>query len=90
MTRYEEIKQSTADVLGVRVVKRVTTEKAHEAIRDLILEHEALSYQKIAEMLGCSRWLVYSTATKFGIGRPRGAGSPARRKVKADSKSERK
>ena len=81
MFRYREIKQGTADVLGVRVVRRANIEKAHAAIRDVILNNDALSYRAIAEMLGCSRWLVYSVAVEFGIRRPRGAGSPAWRKT---------
>ena len=78
MTRYKEIRQDTADVVGVKVLRRVNTERAHEAIRDLIVENPALSYTIISEMLGCSRWLVYSVAVKYGVRRPRGAGSPAR------------
>ena len=88
MARYSEIKLDTAEVVGVRVVKRRNTGKAHAAIRDLIVENESLSYSAIAEMLGCSRWLIYTTAVEFGVRRPRGAGSPARRIVKSDSKGE--
>ena len=88
MALYSEIKLDTAEVVGVRVVKRRNTRKAHAAIRDLVVEHESLSYSAIAEMLGCSRWLVYTIAVEFGVRRPRGAGSPARRIVKSDSKGE--
>ena len=88
MARYSDIKRDTAEVVGVRVVKRRNTGKAHAAIRDLIVENESLSYRAIAEMLGCSRWLVYTTAVEFGVRRSRGAGSPARRIVKSDSKGE--
>jgi hypothetical protein len=87
MGRYSEIKGETAEVVGVRVVKRKNTRKAHGAIRDLIVEHNSLSYKAIAEMLGCSRWLVYTTAVEFGIRRPRGAGSPARRRAKAKTET---
>ena len=79
MARYSDIKRDTAEVVGVRVVKRRNTRKAHAAIRDLVVEHESFSYKKIAEILGCSRWLIYTTAVEFNIRRPRGAGSPARR-----------
>jgi hypothetical protein len=80
MAQYSEIKRDTAEVVGVRVVKRRNTGKAHAAIRDLIVQHASLSYKEIAEILGCSRWLIYTTAVEFGIRRPRGAGSPARRR----------
>jgi len=90
MSRYREIKQNTADVLGVRVVKRANIEKAHAAIRDVILSNEALSYSAIANMLGCSRWLVYTIAVEFGVRRSRGAGSPARRKTKEKLQPDRK
>ena len=36
------------------------------------------SHQQIADLLGCSRWLVYTVAVEFNIRRPRGAGTPAR------------
>lgn len=88
MGRYREIKRDTAEVVGVRVVKRKNTQRAHAAIRDLIIQHESLSYKAIAQMLGVSRWLVYTVAVEFGVRRPRGAGSPARRKSKAALQSE--
>lgn len=53
--------------------------KAHEAVRDVIVANPTLSYQKIADLLGCSRWLVYTVAVEFNIRRPRGAGTAARR-----------
>lgn len=81
MGRYSEIKRASTEVVGLRVVKRGNTRKAHAAIRDLIVQHESLSYGAIAEILGCSRWLVYTTAVEFGVRRPRGAGSPARRRI---------
>ena len=79
MSTYSEIKTTTADLLGVRVIRRANTEKAHAAIRDVILENPSLRYTEIAALLDCSHWLVYTTAAKFNIRRPRGAGSPARR-----------
>jgi hypothetical protein len=84
MGRYSEIKRDTAEIVGLRVVKRRNTRKAHAAIRDLIVQHESSSYQAIAQMLGVSRWLVYTTAVEFGVRRPRGAGSPARSKNKGE------
>lgn len=78
MSRYRDIKRATADVVGVRVVKKASTARAHEAIRDLIVANPTLSYQQIAGLIGCSRWLVYRVAVEFGIRRTRGAGSPAR------------
>ncbi len=79
MSRYGEIKNATAEVVGVRVVRRTSTAKAHAAVRDFIVENPSLSYEQIANALGCSRWLIYRTAVEFGIRRPRGAGSPSRR-----------
>ncbi|HWY55864.1 MAG TPA: hypothetical protein VNZ03_15460 [Terriglobales bacterium] len=79
MSRYAEIKTATAEVVGVEIVKKASTRKAHAAIRDVIVENPSLSYQHIADLLGCSRWLVYRVAVEFGVTRPRGAGSPARR-----------
>lgn len=80
MSRYSEIKKATAEVVNVRVVKKSNIAKAHAAIRDVILASPTLSYAKIAALLGCSRWLVYRVAVEFGVRRPRGAGSPSRRK----------
>jgi hypothetical protein len=80
MSRYREIKNATAEVVGFRLVKKTSTARAHAAIRDVIVANPTLSYQQIAGLLGCSRWLVYSVAVEFNIRRPRGAGSPARRK----------
>jgi hypothetical protein len=80
MSRYSEIKRATADLVSVRVVRKSNTAKAHSAIRDVIAANPTLSYQQIAGLLGCSRWLVYRVAVEFGVRRPRGAGSPARRK----------
>jgi AraC-like DNA-binding protein len=80
MTRYRELKKATAEVVGVRLLKKASTTRAHEAIRDLIVANPALSYQQIADVLGCSRWLVSRAAIEFGVRRPRGAGSPSRRK----------
>ncbi len=82
MNSYREIKEATADVVDVRVVRKTNTEKAHAAIRDVILANPLLSYTEIASLLDCSHWLVYTTAGKFGVRRPRGAGSPARRQSK--------
>ena len=78
MSRYRDIKNATAEVVGVRLVRKTSTARAHEAIRDLILANPTLSYQQIAGLLGCSRWLVYRVAVEFGVRRLRGAGSPAR------------
>ena len=80
MSHYREIKNATAEVVGVRLVKKTSTARAHAAIRDLIAANPTLSYQQIAGLLGCSRWLVYRVAVEFGVRRPRGAGSPSRRK----------
>ena len=80
MSRYSQIKAASAEVIDVRLVKRMSTAKAHEAIRDLIVANPTRSYQQLAELLGCSRWLVYRVAVEFGVTRPRGAGSPSRRK----------
>ena len=87
MGRYSEIKQGTAEVVGVRVVKHMNTRKAHAAIRDLILQYRSLSYSKIAKLVGVSHWLVYTIAVEFGVRRPRGAGSPARRKIKTQNQN---
>jgi hypothetical protein len=80
MTRYREIKNATAEVVGVRLVKKTSTARAHAAIRDVIVANPTLSYQQIANLLGCSRWLIYRAAVEFDVRRARGAGSPARRK----------
>src|SRR5437660_989327 len=81
VSRYREIKKTTAQLVGVRIVKRASTAKAHAAIRDVIVENPTLSYQQIADMLECSRWLVYTVAVEFNVRRPRGAGTPARRQT---------
>jgi hypothetical protein len=78
MTRYKDIRKATAEVVGVRLVKKMSTVKSHEAVRDLIVANPTQSYQQLADLLGCSRWLVYRVAAEFGVRRPRGAGSPAR------------
>ena len=80
MSRYRDIKNATAEVVGVRLVRKTSTAKAHAAIRDMIVANPALSYQRIADLMGCSRWLVYKVAVEFDIRRTRGAGSSARRK----------
>jgi len=80
MTRYRDIKNATAEVVAVRLVKKASTARAHAAIRDVIVANPALTYQQIADLLGCSRWLIYRVAAEFNVRRPRGAGSPARRK----------
>jgi hypothetical protein len=80
MGRYKNIKQATAEVVGIRVLRKVSTEKAHAAIRDVIVANPNLSYQQIADMLQCSRWLIYTCATEFDVRRRRGAGSTARRR----------
>lgn len=80
MSRYGEIKSATAQVVGVRVVKRASTATAHAVIRDVIVANPTLNYQQIAGLLGCSRWLIYRVAVEFDIRRTRGAGSSPRRK----------
>ena len=80
MSRYAEIKDATAEVVGVRLVKKASTAKAHAAIRDVIVGNPGMSYQQIANLMGCSRWLIYRVAVEFDVRRPRGAGSPARRR----------
>jgi hypothetical protein len=67
-------------VVAIRLVKKTSTARAHEAIRDLIVENPTRSYQQLADLLGCSRWLIYRIAVEFGVRRARGTGSPARRK----------
>lgn len=80
MSRYRDIKSAAAELVGVRLVKKTSTARAHEAIRDLIIANPTQSYQQLADLLGCSRWLIYRIATEFNVRRPRGAGSPSRRK----------
>jgi hypothetical protein len=80
MSRYSQIKAASAEVVGVRLVKKTSTARAHEAIRDLIVENPTRSYQQLADLLGCSRWLIYQVAVEYGVRRRRGAGTPARRK----------
>lgn len=80
MSRYSEIKRATADLVNVRVVRKSNTTKAHAAIRDVIVANPTLSYQRIADLMGCSRWLVYRVAVEFGVRRTRGAGSSARQR----------
>lgn len=82
MSRYRDIKNATAEVVGVRIVKKTSTARAHEAIRDVIVDNPTLNYQQIADLLGCSRWLIYRIAAEFNVRRPRGAGSPTRRREK--------
>jgi hypothetical protein len=80
MGRYKDIKKATAEIVGIRVLRKSSTEKAHAAIRDVIVANPTLSYQQIADLLNCSRWLIYKVAVEFNVRRPRGAGSPARRR----------
>ena len=80
MSHYREIKNATAEVVGIRLVKKTSTARAHAAIKDVIVANPTLNYQQIANLLGCSRWLIYRVAVEFGAKRPRGAGSPARQK----------
>jgi hypothetical protein len=74
MSQYRKIKEATAEVVGVQVISKSSTKKAHEAIRDVIVANPALSYQQIAGLLGCSRWLVSRVAVEFDVRRPRGRG----------------
>lgn len=85
MSQYRKIKEATAEVVGVRVVRKSSTAKAHEAIRDVIVANPAMGYREIAGLLGCSRWLVYRVAAEFDVRRPRGAGAPARQPEAAKS-----
>jgi hypothetical protein len=80
MSRYAEIKRATAQVVGIRVVRKASTPTAHAAIRDVIVANPTLNYQQIADLLGCSRWLIYRVAVEFGVRRTRGASSPVQRK----------
>lgn len=52
MSRYREIKNATAEVIGVRLVKKRSTARAHEAIRDLIVANPTHSYRQLADLLG--------------------------------------
>jgi hypothetical protein len=78
VSRYREIKKATAEVVGVRVVRKSSTARAHAAIRDVIVANPTLSYQQIADLLECSRWLIYTIAGECDVRRRRGAGSSAR------------
>jgi hypothetical protein len=80
MSQYRKIKNATAEVVCVRVVRKSSTAKAHATIRDVIVANPTMTYQKIADLLGCSRWLIYRVAVEFDVRRPKGAGAPARRK----------
>jgi len=80
MSQYRKIKEATAEVVGLQVVRKSSTAKAHAAIRDVIVASPSMSYQQIADLLGCSRWLVYRVAVEFDVRRLRGAGAPSRRK----------
>ena len=88
MSRYREIKKATAEVVGVWVVKKSSTAKAHAAIKDVIVANPNMTYQKIADLLGCSKWLIYRVAVEFDVRRPRGAGAPARQPEAAKSMKE--
>lgn len=78
MNRYRQMKNATAEVVGIRVVRKADTARAHAMIRDVILSNPGMSYREIANLMGCSRWLVCSIAVEFNVRRPRGAGSPSR------------
>jgi hypothetical protein len=84
VSRYREIKKATAQVASIRVVRKTNTAKAHGVVRDLIVANPTMTYQQIADLLGCSRWLVYRVAVEFDVRRTRGAGSPARRQKPQD------
>jgi hypothetical protein len=79
VSRYAEIKKATAQVVSVQIVRKVSTATAHAAIREVIASNPGMSYREIANVMGCSRWLIYRVAVEFDIRRPRGAGSPSRR-----------
>jgi hypothetical protein len=72
------MKNATAEVVGIRVVRKADTARAHAMIRDVILSNPGMSYREIASFMGCSLWLVCSIAVEFNVRRPRGAGSPSR------------
>ena len=78
MSRYRQMKNATAEVVGIRVVRKADTARAHSMIRDVILSNPGMSYREIANFMGCSHWLVCSIAVEFNVRRPRGAGSPSR------------
>jgi hypothetical protein len=88
VSRYREIKKATAQVASIRVVRKTNTAKAHGVVRDLIVANPTMTYQQIADLLGCSRWLVYRVAVEFDVRRPRGAGAPARQPEVAKSMKE--
>ena len=85
MSRYREFKRMTAEVVGVRVVRKSSTGKAHAAIRDLSVANPAMSYRQIADLMGCSRWLISKVAVEFNVRRPRGAGALGRQPKAAKS-----
>jgi hypothetical protein len=85
MSHYRNIKAATAEVVGVRLVKKASTARAHEAVRDLIVANPTHTYQQLAALLGCSRWLIYRVAVEFGVRRSRGGGSPARQQKQGGS-----
>ena len=47
MGRYRDIKNATAEVVSVRLVRKTSTTKAHAAIRDVIVSNPGMSYQEI-------------------------------------------
>ena len=87
MQGYREIKNATS-VASVRLVRKVNTERAHAALRDVLVSNPTLTYIELAGMLRCSPWLLHRVAAEFGVRRPRGSGSPARRGIKAESRLE--
>lgn len=78
MSQYRKIKEATAEVVGILIARKPSTAKAHKAIRDIIVANPAMSYRQIADLMGCSRWLVYRVAVEFDVRRPRGRRGPAR------------
>jgi hypothetical protein len=85
MSQYRKIKKATAEVVGFQVVRKSSTKKAHEAIRDVIVASPAMSYRQIADLMGCSRWLISKVAVEFNVRRPRGAGALGRQPEAAKS-----
>jgi hypothetical protein len=68
---YQEIKRASAEVVSVYVKRKMNTSMAHAAIRDVIVQNPRMNYQQIADVLKCSRWLVYSVAVEFNVNRSR-------------------
>jgi predicted transcriptional regulator len=57
--------------LYAQAVKR-SKQAADALLLELVRNNPSLSYEAIAEMLGVSRWTVYTTAVRNGIRRTHG------------------